>query len=98
MKIIIKSVFETIIPTACYRSFSSVSRDKLKLGFIGLGRMGYGMTKNLCDDGHQLVVYDKKISSNVMQLKDRINIAVRYSFINNWIWFNYIVIRIQLNK
>jgi len=32
--------------------------DKEKVGFIGLGNMGGGMAKNLCQKGHDVVAYD----------------------------------------
>jgi 3-hydroxyisobutyrate dehydrogenase-like beta-hydroxyacid dehydrogenase len=32
--------------------------DKLKVGFLGLGRMGQGMARRLLGDGHEVVVYD----------------------------------------
>ena len=31
---------------------------KLKIGFLGLGRMGQGMSKRILDAGHDVVVYD----------------------------------------
>ncbi len=31
----------------------------MKLGFIGLGKMGYNMVLNLLEHGHEVVVYDK---------------------------------------
>ena len=30
----------------------------MKVGFIGLGRMGSGMARRILDGGHELVVYD----------------------------------------
>jgi len=30
----------------------------MKLGMVGLGRMGGNMTERLLDDGHELVVFD----------------------------------------
>ena len=32
--------------------------SKLKIGFLGLGRMGQGMSKRILDAGHDVVVYD----------------------------------------
>src|SRR5947208_5179713 len=32
--------------------------SKLKVGFIGLGRMGQGMSKRILDAGNDVVVYD----------------------------------------
>ena len=32
--------------------------EKEKVGFIGLGNMGGGMAKNLCEKGHDVVAYD----------------------------------------
>ncbi|MFB3814185.1 MAG: NAD(P)-dependent oxidoreductase [Terriglobales bacterium] len=32
--------------------------DKLKVGFLGLGRMGQGMARRILGDGHDLIVYD----------------------------------------
>src|SRR5262245_43448769 len=38
---------------------SNPGRGKnMKIGFIGLGRMGQGMSKRILGDGHDLVVYD----------------------------------------
>ena len=34
------------------------AKDGLKVGFIGLGRMGQGMAHRIFGDGHDLVVYD----------------------------------------
>jgi 3-hydroxyisobutyrate dehydrogenase-like beta-hydroxyacid dehydrogenase len=32
--------------------------DKLKVGFLGLGRMGQGMARRILGDGHEIVVFD----------------------------------------
>ena len=32
--------------------------EKEKVGFIGLGNMGGGMAKNLCEKGHDVIAYD----------------------------------------
>ena len=32
--------------------------NKLKVGFLGLGRMGQGMARRILDDGHDIVIYD----------------------------------------
>ena len=35
----------------------------MKIGMIGLGRMGYNMTLNLIDKGHKVIVYDVDLDS-----------------------------------
>ena len=42
----------------------------MKLGMVGLGRMGGNMTERLLNDGHELVVYDP-VSSAVESLADQ---------------------------
>ena len=32
--------------------------NKMKVGFVGLGRMGRGMARRILDAGHDLVVFD----------------------------------------
>ena len=32
--------------------------NKLKVGFLGLGRMGQGMSRRILGDGHDVIVYD----------------------------------------
>src|SRR5436190_24387839 len=45
-----------------YRIMSSrggeMSAKKMRVGFIGLGRMGRGMARRILSAGHDLVVYD----------------------------------------
>ena len=35
----------------------------MKIGFVGLGRMGGNMVLNLIEKGHSLVVYDKSLQA-----------------------------------
>ena len=35
----------------------------MKLGMIGLGRMGSGMTERLRDGGHEVMTYDPHVES-----------------------------------
>src|SRR5688500_6497219 len=35
-----------------------MSKSNMKVGFIGLGRMGQGMSRRILDAGNDLVVYD----------------------------------------
>ena len=34
----------------------------MKIGFIGLGRMGYNMVLNLIDHGHEVVAYNRTVT------------------------------------
>jgi len=34
----------------------------MKIGFVGLGKMGSNMVRNLLEKGHDVVVYDQKTS------------------------------------
>ena len=36
----------------------------MKIGFIGLGKMGSNMVKRLLRSGHEVVTYDSNISGN----------------------------------
>src|SRR5438105_5928661 len=45
---------------ACSAAVSVLKgREKMKVGFIGLGHMGSGMARNLIKAGHNLVVYNR---------------------------------------
>ena len=41
----------------------------MKLGMVGLGRMGAGMTERLRRDGHTVQTYDPKVESTASSLK-----------------------------
>ena len=38
---------------------------KMRIGFVGLGLMGGGMTANLLSDGYPLLVYEHEHEENV---------------------------------
>jgi 6-phosphogluconate dehydrogenase len=42
----------------------------MKLGMVGLGRMGAGMTERLRLDGHEVETYDPKVESTASSLED----------------------------
>ncbi len=42
----------------------------MKLGMVGLGRMGSGMTERLRLDGHEIETYDPKVESTASSLED----------------------------
>jgi len=47
----------------CVSSFSTHAALQNKVGFIGLGNMGYPMAENLMKNGHSVIVYDVNTSS-----------------------------------
>jgi 6-phosphogluconate dehydrogenase len=42
----------------------------MKLGMVGLGRMGAGMTERLRRDGHEVMTYDPKVESTASSLEE----------------------------
>ena len=42
----------------------------MKLGMVGLGRMGSGMTERLRLDGHEVMTYDPKVESTASSLEE----------------------------
>ena len=42
----------------------------MKLGMIGLGRMGAGMTERLRRDGHEVMTYDPQVESTASSLEE----------------------------
>jgi 6-phosphogluconate dehydrogenase len=42
----------------------------MKLGMVGLGRMGSGMTERLRRDGHEVMTYDPKVESSASSLEE----------------------------
>jgi 6-phosphogluconate dehydrogenase len=42
----------------------------MKLGMVGLGRMGAGMTERLLRDGHEVMTYDPKVESTASTLEE----------------------------
>jgi 6-phosphogluconate dehydrogenase len=42
----------------------------MKLGMVGLGRMGAGMTERLRDDGHEIQTYDPNVDSTADSLEE----------------------------
>jgi len=42
----------------------------MKLGMVGLGRMGSGMTDRLRGDGHEVMTYDPKVESTASSLEE----------------------------
>jgi len=42
----------------------------MKLGMVGLGRMGSGMTERLRLDGHEIMTYDPKVESTASSLEE----------------------------
>jgi 6-phosphogluconate dehydrogenase len=42
----------------------------MKLGMVGLGRMGSGMTERLRRDGHEVMTYDPKVESTASSLEE----------------------------
>ena len=42
----------------------------MKLGMVGLGRMGSGMTERLRRDGHEIMTYDPKVESTASSLEE----------------------------
>ncbi|HEY3051748.1 MAG TPA: decarboxylating 6-phosphogluconate dehydrogenase [Gaiellaceae bacterium] len=42
----------------------------MKLGMVGLGRMGSGMTERLRRDGHEVMTYDPKVESTASTLQE----------------------------
>jgi 6-phosphogluconate dehydrogenase len=42
----------------------------MKLGMVGLGRMGSGMTERLSGDGHEVMTYDPKVESTASSLAE----------------------------
>ena len=47
----------------------------MRVGFIGLGRMGHGMAKRILDAGHELSIYDKNPLSLEKLGSDGANVA-----------------------
>ena len=45
-------------------------RPEMKLGMVGLGRMGSGMTERLRRDGHEVMTYDPKVESTASSLEE----------------------------
>ena len=45
-------------------------RPAMKLGMVGLGRMGSGMTERLRRDGHEVMTYDPKVESTASSLEE----------------------------
>ena len=43
---------------------------EMKLGMVGLGRMGSGMTERLRRDGHEVMTYDPKVESTASSLEE----------------------------
>jgi 6-phosphogluconate dehydrogenase len=41
----------------------------MKLGMVGLGRMGSGMTERLSRDGHEVLTYDPRVESTAESLR-----------------------------
>ena len=48
----------------------------MKIGFIGLGNMGFLMTQNLCAKGYQLNVYDVNLKNCTELVKQYKNAAI----------------------
>ena len=42
----------------------------MKLGMVGLGRMGSGMTERLRGDGHEVMTYDPQVESTAPSLAE----------------------------
>ena len=42
----------------------------MKLGMVGLGRMGSGMTERLRGDGHEVMTYDPQVESTASSLEE----------------------------
>ncbi len=42
----------------------------MKLGMVGLGRMGSGMTERLRRDGHEVMTYDPRVESTAESLEE----------------------------
>ena len=42
----------------------------MKLGMVGLGRMGSGMTERLRKDGHEVMTYDPQVESTASSLEE----------------------------
>jgi len=42
----------------------------VKLGMVGLGRMGAGMTERLRRDGHEVMTYDPQVESTASSLEE----------------------------
>jgi 6-phosphogluconate dehydrogenase len=42
----------------------------MKLGMVGLGRMGSGMTERLRGDGHEVMTYDPQVESTAASLEE----------------------------
>ena len=42
----------------------------MKLGMVGLGRMGSGMTERLRQDGHEVMTYDPQVESTASSLEE----------------------------
>src|SRR5512132_4256265 len=42
----------------------------VKLGMVGLGRMGSGMTERLRGDGHEVMTYDPQVESTASSLEE----------------------------
>lgn len=48
----------------------------MKIGFLGLGKMGSGMVKRLCDSGHEVVGFDPYLQKeNIVNIKSGLSIA-----------------------
>ena len=52
------------------RGRRAVQSDAVKLGMIGLGRMGSGMTERLRRDGHEVMTYDPNVESTAESLAE----------------------------